>query len=503
MRKIVAFLITLAWIALTPANAAFNSTSAIQWELRPSGSDGNGGGFILGASGTDRSQSNTAFCSATDLVLVTNATATSVTCPFSAASVGNIINVTAGTNFTVQRCAVMSVATVTATLVCEGANAGTSGATGGSFALGGGLATFAKAIALLTTTSYNKIWVLTGTYTITTGLAFGSNIIGAEIEGYNSSHGDVGANFNWTGLLTTATNSVDMMTLGPSSDSPTLLVRNISMSNTAGTRGRGFFTDTSRSVNKLTIDRCVLDGFSYAIDSNADATGTAFTNLFVLKSVVKNSTTGGIRTWSNMFMVGTNVINNAGIGIVQTGCCIGASGFTIMDSVIQTSGTTGIQLASGQAGGLNAGGLLYGNVIYNNGVTGVIIGAATQYTLINNIFDSNGQTSGAGYGIDCSNGSSLNTILAANNAYRNNKTAAILQPTNLICTGANDVTLSASPFTTPGTDFSLNSTAGGGAALKGVGYLGTIPSGGTGASDIGPLQSGAAASGAVNSAYAN
>ncbi len=97
---------------------------------------------------------------------MTNATATSVTCPFSAASVGNVINVTAGTNFTVQRCAVMSVATVTATLVCEGANAGTSGATGGSFALGGGLATFAKAIALLTTTSYNKIWVLTGTYTI-------------------------------------------------------------------------------------------------------------------------------------------------------------------------------------------------------------------------------------------------------------------------------------------------------------------------------------------------
>ncbi len=503
MRKLLAFLVTLAWVALTPANGAFNSTSAIQWEVRPSGSDGNGGGFILGATGTDRSQSNSAFCSATDLVLVTNATATSVTCPFSAASVGNIINVTAGTNFTVQRCAVMSVATVTATLICEGANAGTSGATGGSFALGGGLATFAKAIALLTTTSFNKVWVLTGTYTITTGLAFGNNIVGAEVEGYNSSHGDVGANFNWTGLLTTSTNSIDMFALGPSSDSPTLVVRNISASNTAGTRGKGFLSDASRSTNKLTLDRCVLDGFSYGVDSNADAIGTAFTNLFVLKTTIKNSTIGGIRTWSNLFMVGSTLANNTGNGVTQTGCCVGASGFTILNSVIQTSGTDGVHMGNGQAGGLAPGGLIRGNVFYNNAVDGLNVGSNEQVVAIDNIFDSNGQSSGAGYGFDCANGGGTSTVTAFNNAYRNNKSGAINQPTNEVCTGANDVTLSASPFTTPGTDFSLNSTAGGGAALKGVGYLGTIPSGGTGASDIGPLQSGASASGAVNSAYAN
>ncbi len=494
MRKLLCFILLTA-----PAFAGL--PISINFELRPSGSDANGGGFIAGATGTDRSQSNTAFCSATDLVLVTATTATSVTCPFSAASVGNLINVTAGTNFTVQRCAVISVATVTATLQCEGANAGTSGATGGSFALGGGLASWAKAVLLLTQTSYCKVYVLTGTYTLTTGLAFGNNVIGAEIEGYNATHGDVGNNFNWTGLLTTATNSVDLFTLGPSSDSPVLVVRNISMSNTAGTRGKGFFVDTSRSVNKLTIDRCKMDGFSYHVDSNTNTTGTAFTNLFILKSELKNATTEGLRIWSNTYLKGNLFTNNAGITVDQIGCCVGASAVIAISNVFQTSGTIAVKIYSGQAGGLEAGCYLEGNVFYSNVADGVNLTGGGQCVFVNNIFDSNG-TGGTGYGLNCVNGNGIASATSFNNAYRNNHDGAVNNVGGINCTGSGDVTLSASPFTTPGTDFSLNSTAGGGAALKGVGYLGTIPTGGAGASDIGPLQSAASGGGASNSAYA-
>jgi hypothetical protein len=61
----------------------------------------------------------------------------------------------------------------------------------------------------------------------------------------------------------------------------------------------------------------------------------------------------------------------------------------------------------------------------------------------------------------------------------------------LIGPGANDVALTAKPFTnSAGGDFSLNSTAGGGAACKGVGWPGIFPGGTTtGNIDVGAVQS--------------
>jgi len=55
-----------------------------------------------------------------------------------------------------------------------------------------------------------------------------------------------------------------------------------------------------------------------------------------------------------------------------------------------------------------------------------------------------------------------------------------------------DVSLTANPFTSAGTgDYSLNSTAGGGAACKGAGFPGVFPGGlSTGHADIGAVQSG-------------
>src|SRR5260370_4868451 len=94
---------------------------SVAWEVRPTaGSDSNGGGFDATSAtpGTDSSQQNAAQIAYTDLVIdgTTNTKCTSAANPFGAAHVGNIINVTSGTGFTVQRVQIMSVAGTTATV---------------------------------------------------------------------------------------------------------------------------------------------------------------------------------------------------------------------------------------------------------------------------------------------------------------------------------------------------------------------------------------------------
>jgi len=74
------------------------------WRVRPSGNNSNGGGYdgTTYPGGTDYSQQNTAQLSLTDLACTTGtSTLTSATGGFTAAMVGNAIQITAGTNFTV------------------------------------------------------------------------------------------------------------------------------------------------------------------------------------------------------------------------------------------------------------------------------------------------------------------------------------------------------------------------------------------------------------------
>src|SRR3990172_522671 len=86
------------------------------WEVRTDGNDANGGGFVTGASGTDRSQQAAAQIAYTDLVIGgTTTELTSAAFPFSAAEVGNILNVTGGTGFTTGWYQVVSVAAGVAT----------------------------------------------------------------------------------------------------------------------------------------------------------------------------------------------------------------------------------------------------------------------------------------------------------------------------------------------------------------------------------------------------
>jgi hypothetical protein len=122
---------------------------------------------------------------------------------------------------------------------------------------------------------------------------------------------------------------------------------------------------------------------------------------------------------------------------------------------------------------------------YNNGRDGIRNAAANwQFTVRDCILVKN-----AGYGLNSSvtnfsSASQYLTILDYNAFYSNTSGAR-----NQVPTGTHDVTLTGDPFTNGASnDFSLNATAGAGAACRAAGFPGVLQSGGTGFLDIGALQ---------------
>jgi hypothetical protein len=142
--------------------------------------------------------------------------------------------------------------------------------------------------------------------------------------------------------------------------------------------------------------------------------------------------------------------------------------------------SVGITLASSGAA------TLLFNVIYGNGSHGIstVTAALVRGALVarNNIVMSNG-----GYGWD-----QVSVIVRPDfpwidyNAFYNNTSGA----RNNINASPNDVTLTADPFTNAaGADFTLNNTAGGGAACRVAGFPGVLPNlSGVGYADIGVYQ---------------
>lgn len=149
-------------------------------------------------------------------------------------------------------------------------------------------------------------------------------------------------------------------------------------------------------------------------------------------------------------------------------------------------------IVSGMEGdGINAQGqsssslfIIEGNTVYGNGGDGIeVLGTVTESPFIvrNNIMVSNG-----GYGLNVSSATAQGNTFADYNAFYNNTSGEITGISN----GGNDVTLTGDPFTdSANDDYSLNATAGAGAACHGVGYPGVFAGGlTTGYLDIGAAQ---------------
>jgi hypothetical protein len=431
------------------------------------GADTNGGGFVAGASGTDFSQQNSAQYNASDLVVDAslNTKVTSASHNFVAADVGNLINVSAGSGWTLGFYEIVSVAANAATL--DRSPAATS-TTGGTFAVGGALSTISKAFAASSLS--NTIWVkASGSYTVTATLTLtGSHPTPFQFRGYTSTRGD-GGKVTWT----TATNSTPLLT-GGGSNPTNFIFQNFNFTNTAGTRDVAIHGGVSSQSFLVLFRNCTVDGCKSA--STGYANGVSF-NLPLLSfdsCEIKNCTSHGVACSPGTSFVACLIHDNTTDGIHVTAIGSGLDGtlahIQLERTVVYNNGGKGINFAEPFPLGNQSVVLILSNsAVLNSTSDGVFITAQSgnaiyaHLLLLNTIIDSNG-----GFGVNNA-AITLGTFRDYNTAWRNN-TSGDVNGTGVV-KGPNDITLTADPFTNRSAlDFSLNSTAGGGAACAAAGF---------------------------------
>jgi len=446
--------------------------AATVWEVRPAtGSDNNGGGFVAGASGTDYSQQDSAQYNATDLAVDSsvNTKVTSATHNFVSADVGNLIHITAGSGWTQGFYEIVSVASNAATLDRSPASVST---TGGTYAVGGALATISKAYG--SAVGCNTIYIK-GTYTATAVLLLTAlvNTTPFFFIGYSSTRGD-GGQCTWT----TATNSTYL--IQPSTSNPAnYIFQNISFTTSAGTKVAAIDGSLNSQGVGWKFVNCTWNGFPSAM--NADYVNSVHYNLAILtleQCVIKNCTSHGIRCCGGTVFINCNIHDNTGDGIHcedQPGSGLAAQGpIVLIRTVVYNNGANGCTQKTGNSSFSNSNYLSWifiNSALLNSGGDGFQAtnnGAGPTIQAHNTIIENNG-----GYGVNNLNGD-VGAISFYNCAWRNN-TSGDTSGTG-IAKGPNDVTLTAECFTSIGSDYTLNSTSGGGAACKGAGFPSSIPS---------------------------
>lgn len=425
-------------------------SAAIIWEVRSGGNANNGGGYKAGASGTDYSQQNAAQYSLTG-VTSSGAGATVLTASASADMVGNIGNITAGTNFTAGRREIISV--VVGVSITFDAAVTTGVGSAGAITIGGAV-TLPTTIAA-SITGGHTVYFKSGTaYTVTAGSTItGSGDPEMRFEGYTTTRGDFGR-----ATITTATNSVNLFTI---QTIVTCVFRALIFTNTAVTRGVGLQMNTT-SGSKVIIRDCLFDGCSNGL-SDANGSGVAW---FLLHVEIKNSSGSGIavtkitsiHAWACWFH------NNTAHAFTSSNN--NQKVYNFSRCIFSDNGTDGYNEATPNT---NVVAMFTHCVFANNtgsGIKETDTTKATHLTLINCIFYGN-----SGWGINWQTTLAPAYFVGICNAFGSN---TLGNYTSVVPAGAGDVALSANPFTSS-TDFSLNSTAGGGTALKNVGDPVSIP----------------------------
>jgi hypothetical protein len=474
---IIVWVVLLALVLAGQCPAAFNV--GMQWDVRTTGSDANGGGFdpTVVAPGTDFSQQNSAQISYTDIVVgATTTQGTSVLHPFDSTIPGNVINVTAGAGCTVQRVEVLSVSGTTATFD-KSLGTAASTCTG---ALGGSTLTInvPAGIAALGATfpPGNTINIKAGTYTVTSSI----NIVNGggfmTFSGYSATHGDLGTR----PLITSATNSVNLFDIKAGAS---FIISNINFSHTATTRGDAFLADAGDTfVSQLYVDHAKFTGVANVF-SNAGA--GIFAGAVTFRNVeVASCTVSAITTGYSISIQSSWIHDCTKDGIISTAS---AYSLVVSNSVFSNNGEFALQNTA-----TNVLVSLFNVALYKNGLTftghpfsQVSSPSGTQAVLINSIV----------YG-----GGAVAAFSAANvYGYTNGVDSQAIPASGHTYTTFSDKTLTVDPFVNAaGGNFALNTTAGGGAALAQAAFPGVSPMG-TGYLDIGPIQtSGAPGTGGVS-----
>jgi hypothetical protein len=410
----------------------------------------------------DYSQQASAQFAYTDLVIQTTTTQLKSTAhPFGVQQVGNLINVTSGTNFTAGWYVIKSIASGAA--VCD-RSVGTAAASSGHGNMGGSWATLtnitgaspvwvAGNIAWFTTTT--SILTITSTYTFEMQAGTNTRV---SLRGYGTYRGD-----GTQAEIKTATNSVNLITLQAVNS---LEFMNINMVCTAGTQGHGVFCSSNNSAQISFVD-CTINGFNIGINGNFGA-GFLIAGLYVIECTIENCTSHGIQNAGYTYLFGCYLYNNTGDGFQSN--LSQTSQVFIYCTVASKNGAAGFHNAGASVGSTFS---LVDSVAYNNTSDGYEVdsGAEQMCNIINCIFESNG-----GYGIDFKSPASAACVgvsnIQRNNAFYNNTSGA--RNTGAPA-GIGDVTATGDVFVAASTgNFTLNGTAGAGAALQTAGWQSSL-----------------------------
>jgi len=431
------------------------------------------------ASGCTSCQSATVNISTTDAVAIGTSTISSATANFSAAIVGNIIHLAGGTGSLASGWYLVTTFNNSSSIIVDRSVAA---GTGISIDIGGALSTL---VQLNTNMSSAQIaWVQnTGTISITTSIGINysssaSNNTSTQINGYNSSRGDNG-----------------VVTIRQASGSSTM----VNITSVGGLTFRNFVIDCN-STNSVAMNIQGTSGQNVAqnilVTGGCTNNGITFNNQghACIRCTVQNLGSGSTTAFLMEQGNGPNFCIDC-LAVSGTGS-IGFKGavfFCIRCIAANNSGgnSDGFQITT------NSGWMFMCQscVSYNNGRDGFRFAPSSPIYIENTIAygnagvgfnDTTGTVPAGGYTLNW-NGFGANT-----GGNRTNVSA-----------GANDVTLTADPFVNgAANNFALNTTAGGGAALRGVGFPGILANGGTavggtGNIDIGALQAVAVSAGQV------
>lgn len=419
------------------------------WEVRPGvGSNNNGGGFAVGGTGTDYSQQDSPQYAFSDLISISSLVIASASHNFVSADVGNLININSGTSFTAGIYQVISVAANQATLDRSPGTVGVSGV----WKLGGAHATFASIVAVGTLNAAMIYVKATGTLTLTA--ASGLNIVAFTLIGYTTTRTDGGQ-----ATITTATNSVDMFL---TANDRIWFFQNLIFTNTASTRGK-CVSSTGGDIFALVLKNCDFDGFTNAIGLVNNVLHFA---AFGVR--VKNSTGAGL-SFANIAGVFYDcfIHDNTAEGVLIGGAA--QTNVTFSNCVIK-SNTYGVKADGVQ---LIVGLYFINCVVINNSADNIYSKhSANSYNQLLMLVNTDVDSAGA-VGVTLTYQNSFPLWLGANNAFWNNTTS---DRTSGLAALPGDVTLTGDPFTSRSTaDFSLNATAGAGAAMKAAGFPQTFP----------------------------
>lgn len=445
--------LALAWPSVATAGVSFAALSAnTVWEIRTTGAATNGGAFVTGASGTDWSQQNTAQYAVTDGVTNGTTTITSASANFGTDVVGNIMYVTGGTGSITADWYQITARTNSTTITVDRSTGLTTG-TGVTLNIGGALTD--PAIVASKVVATNTVWIKSGTYSVTSSSAnvsggcVSQTGVATYMEGYNSTRGDFGtAPTMQASGISTAT----LWTIAASDSS----ARNIAFDGNSLTSLRGFSSTVRSTITALSALNCTNSGFNWGgtVAMTLRATGCTTTGAgilisntpTVLGSVAHDNTVHGFSLTGAGFC--TRCIADTNTGASSDGFSLGVGGTAMSSSTAYGNGRDGIRFAGNS--GVGAVSLCEGNGGYGFNNTGVANVTLTHCGGYNN-------TSG-----------NTNGTFVLNRSF---------------------VTGSASFFTdAAGGDFSLNTTAGGGAAARAAGIPGVFP----GISTTGHLDIGAA-----------